>query len=383
MMTKSFDVWKLMDEAIPNEHLKKMSDFIMSGSKLTYGENIKKFEKMWSEWQGCKYSVFCNSGSSANFLAVNALEEGHGSALWVSQACTWSTTVSPILLRGDNLQLCDVNLQNFGPDLDNLEHIFKTQKPKYLILVHLLGFDCYSEELKRLCENYDVRIMEDCCEAHGANHNGVKVGNFGDVSTFSFYYGHHMTTIEGGMVCTDDEEVYERLLLLRSHGLLRELPESNQKKYKDQEVDPSFTFMIPGFNMRSTELNAILGMEQIKDLDEKIAIRNKNFSTFISRLNPEKYITDFDYEGCSNFCFPIIRKDDRVSEVKSKLIYNNIHIRPIIAGSLYEHPFMKNVNMFQYDTNSNYIHHNGLYVGNNHKVNEDMVLDLVTLLDEV
>jgi len=382
-MTKIFDEWKLMDEAIPQDHLEEMSNFILSGNKLTYGENIKRFENAWSNWQGCKYSVFCNSGSSANFLAVNAVEPDHGKALWVSSACTWSTTVSPIMLKNDHLQLCDVNLNNFAPDLNVLEEIFRNKSPKYLFLVHLLGFNCYSEELQQLCDMYGVTILEDCCEAHGANYKGTKVGNFGKTSSFSFYYGHHMTTIEGGMVCTNDESIYKRLLLLRSHGLMRELPQEMQQEHLEEMVDPNFTFLIPGFNMRSTEINAILGMKQIEDLDSRIEIRNENYFRFCDRLDGNKYENNFDRTGMSNFCFPVIRKDGRISEVKKTLLENKIHIRPIIAGSLYEHPFMKSVNMKRYDKNSSYIHNNGIYVGNNHTINNDMVDYLTDTLNAI
>jgi len=381
MITKKFEEWKLMDDAIPQEHLEKMSNFILSGEKLTYGKNIKKFEEEWSKWQGCKYSVFCNSGSSANFLAVNAVESEHNHALWVSSACTWSTTVSPIMLRNDHLQLCDINLTNFGPDLDCLEEIFQQQSPKYLFLVHLLGFNSYSDELQELCDKYGVTILEDCCESHGASYKGTKVGNFGKASTFSFYYGHHMTTIEGGMVCTDDEEIYKRLLLLRSHGLLRELPESMQDK--TNMVDPNFTFMIPGFNMRSTEINAILGLEQIKDLDNRIDKRNQNYLMLCDYLDCTKYENDFTQIGISNFCFPIIRKDGNIDKVRRELDKQGVHTRPIIAGSLYEHPFMKKVNMKKYDKNASYIHNNGIYVGNNHNVKPEDVAWLVEFLNEI
>lgn len=380
---KSFLEWKLMDQAIPEHQLKRISEYIMSGNKLTSGENVKKFEKKWSEWLGCKHSVFVNSGSSANFLAVHAVEPKSEASLWVSQACTWSTTISPILLKNDRVQLCDVNLKTFGPDMKNLEKIFKEQNPKYLFLVHLLGFNCYSDELQKLCDRYGVTILEDCCEAHGASYNGIKAGNFGKVSTFSFYYGHHMTTIEGGMVCTNDDDVYEKLLLLRSHGLMRELPEHMQEKYMSQQVDPDFTFLLPGYNVRSTDINAILGLDQIEDLDERILIRNKNFTKFINEIDPDKYECNFDLNGMSNFSFPIIRKDKNVSAVKKLLKSKNIQIRPIIAGSLYEHPMIKSVNMNVYDKNSSYIHSNGLYVGNNHTVTLDMVDELTELLNEI
>jgi len=379
----TFPEWKLMENGISSEQLSIVADFIQSGEKLTYGKNIKKFEKAWSKWQGCKYSVFVNSGSSANLLAVNAIQPYHKKSLWVSQACTWSTTISPIILRGDSLQLCDVNLENFGPDLENLELIFKTQSPQYLFLVHLLGFNCYSNELQELCDRYNVEILEDCCEAHGASYNNKKVGNFGKISTFSFYYGHHMTTIEGGMVCTNDESLYERLLLLRSHGLMRELPSTMQEKYKDLEVDENFTFLLPGFNVRSTEINAVLGLEQLKDLDARIKIRNDNFNQFCDLIDKSKYECSFDMEGISNFCFPILRKDGNMNDIKKILKENNIHVRPIIAGNLYEHPFIKNVNMKRYDKNCSYINDCGLYVGNNHMINSVMVKGLCKMLEGI
>jgi len=372
--------WLLMDNAIPLDQREKLSDFILSDDRFSQGKYVREFEERWSEWQGCKYSVFVNSGSSANFLAVHALNNHKVDKGWVSQACTWSTTVSPIILSKNKLQLCDVNIPNLDPDLDSLKYILKKYKPSFLFLAHLLGFSAISEELIDLCNRYNVQLLEDCCESHGATHKDTKIGNFGSISTFSFYYGHHMTTIEGGMVCTNDKDIYERVLLLRSHGLLRGLPKDSQEKYK--KIDDNFTFITPGFNVRSTELNAYLGLLQLENLDKHNNIRNKNFNAFASKLDSSKYYTDFKVEGNSSFCFPIITKKGNRDELQEKINYAGIETRPVIAGNLHQHPFIEDECTERLDAKADFIHENGFYVGNNHNVCESDVDWLLTLLNK-
>lgn len=375
--------WKLMNDAIPTEQRERLADFILHNNKFSQGDLVKKFEQKWSEWQGCKYSVFVNSGSSANFLVVHAMSP-NGGHLWTSQACTWATTVSPIMMSGNHLQLCDVRLPNLEPDLDNLNFlVHNNRKPKFLFLANLLGLSAISDELLTFCEEHDITILEDCCESHGATYKGTKVGNFGKVSTFSFYYGHHMTTIEGGMCCTNDEEIYERLLLLRSHGLYRELPSHLQEKYRNDLVNPNFTFLIPGFNVRSTEVNALLGLMQLENLDKHNEIRKENFKIFADGLDSNRFYTNFRTEGNSSFCFPIIYKDESTAKAIEKLNKAGVETRPVIAGNLALHPFMRGVN--QYDTfiNAQRLHENGFYVGNNHTVKPKDVLWLVDLLNNI
>ncbi len=374
--------WKLMDNAISLEQRERLSEFILNGDKFSQGDLVKEFEKKWSEWQGCKYSVFVNSGSSANFLAVYAMSP-HGRDRWVSQACTWATTVSPIMMSGNTLQLCDVDIPSLAPNLDSLNLVIQTTKPTHLFLANLLGFSAISDDLLQMCDENDITLLEDCCESHGATFKGEKIGNFGKISTFSFYYGHHMTTIEGGMCCTDDEELYERLLLLRSHGLHRELPEDSKKKYEDQIVDPNFTFMIPGFNMRSTELNAMLGIMQLENLDAHNQTRRNNFNTFASGLDSDQFFCDFDLEGNSSVCFSVITKNKTSRELREKLDRMGVQTRPIIAGNLYRHPFMKKVVQLRCDENAEYVHENGFYIGNNQNVKQEDVLWLVEFLNGV
>ena len=374
--------WKLMtDRAITDWDRWRLSQFISNSPKLTQGNFVKQFEKEWSEWLGCKYSVFVNSGSSANLMIVRALSDNQKHK-WISQACTWSTAVSPILQHGD-LQLCDVDLTNFGPDLKNLEHIFETQKPKFMFLTHLLGFCAITQELLDLCEKHEVQIIEDCCESHGAKFGDKKVGTNGVASSFSFYYGHHMTTIEGGMVCTNDESLYHELLLLRSHGLLRELPPEEQDKRRSDNVDPLFTFVRDGYNLRSTDLHAFLGTIQLPGLDECIKKRNENYNTFINNLDSSLYRTDYKSDGCSNFALPIFTKRNNIEQIKTILRENDIEYRPCIAGNLYEHPFMQQVEQETFDDNVKQIHRNCIYVGNHKDVKEDMVIELCEILNSL
>ena len=371
--------WKLMDNAISSEQRKEMSDFILNGDRFSQGDIVRFFEKKWSRWQDCKYSVFVNSGSSANFIAAHAAMMKYGyHSTWVSQACTWATTVTPAMLSNNSIQLTDVTIPNLGVDIDCFNEMIKITSPKFLFLANLLGLPAVTDDLLQICDENGIVVLEDCCEAHGAKYKGKQVGNFGVMSTFSFYYGHHMTTIEGGMVCTDDEELYHNLLLLRSHGLLRELPEDAQSKY--DMVDPSFTFVTPGFNVRSTELNALLGTMQLDDLDKNVRIRGQNFEAFVQGLDGSRYYNEFITDGNSSFCFPIVCKLGNRDLVRSVLDDAGIETRPIIAGNLYEHPFMKSTNQYRFDTNAKIIHENGFYVGNNQNVTLD---DVDWLLEEL
>jgi|TARA_R110002051_G_scaffold1143_9_gene5873 CDP-6-deoxy-D-xylo-4-hexulose-3-dehydrase len=365
-------MWKLMtDNAITHKERVDLSEFILHTDKLTQGDTVKLFEKKWSEWLGCKYSVFVNSGSSANLILTRAAKSLNkkDSYSWCAQSCTWSTTISPIIQSEDKLHLCDINLEDFSPNLKQLESIFSEQDTDYLFLTHLLGFSSLSEELLALCDKYDVTLLEDCCEAHGATFNGKKVGTYGLGSSFSFYYGHHMTTIEGGMVCTNNEKLYHELLLLRSHGLLRELPDKEINARKVDDINSSFCFLRDGYNLRNTEVNARLGLLQLPHLDDFVNHRNKLFKLFLDSLDSDKFFTGFNIEGCSNFSFPILVKEhSMLKKVIKALEEIDIEYRPCIAGNLHRHPLTDNIQKRYSDDNSEIIHKNCIYVGNHKDV---------------
>jgi len=372
------------DDAISNTDREKMCDFIQSGSRLSYGEKVKEFEKEWSNWLGCKYSVFVNSGSSANLLVVQAAHDLYGSGDWIAQSCTWATNVAPIIqlnVKNKGIYLTDTDLQTLGPNIENIEHYVKTNNIKYIFLTHLLGLPAISEKLLSICKENDIILFEDTCESHGSTWNGKKLGTFGKASTFSFYYGHHITTIEGGMISTDDEDFYHHLLLLRSHGLLRELPLQEKQKRKIDDIDERFTFLCPGYNVRNTDLHAVLGLSQMSRLNLSVKVRNENFKYYLSKLNSNKYHTNFISDGVSLFSFPIITKNNNIKTIIQILNENHIENRPLIAGNLHRHPMTNVINTYKNDQVSNYIHDNGLYVGNNEFVTLDDVDRLVSLLN--
>ncbi len=375
--------WKLMSSfAIDQEDRRAMSKFIMDAPFLTQSEQVKKFEKEWSKWQGCKYSVFVNSGSSANLLLMDAMRKMFGLGSCVCQAITWSTNVAPVSQVGMDLQLCDVSLSNLGPDLDSLEHICKTSDVKFLFLTHLIGIPAITERLLSIIKEYDLILLEDCCESVGAMYNNKKIGNFGLGSTFSFYYGHHMTTIEGGMICTDSEDLYNELLLSRSHGLLRELPDKVGAQQEVDGVDPSFTFLTHGYNVRNTEINAFLGRRQLQSLDRHIRIRNTNYHRFMSDLG-SRY-RKFEDSQLSSFCLPICCEDiSHRRAVEECLRKHHVEYRPLVSGNLHRQPFMQHSINNIYQDNAEYLHNRCVYIGNHQHVNTNMVNYLVLMLNRI
>jgi CDP-6-deoxy-D-xylo-4-hexulose-3-dehydrase len=365
--------WKLMpSENISNDEKKNLADFILSTDRYTQGEHVKLFEQEWSAWQGCKYSVFVNSGSSANLMLVKSVMDLYGAGGFICQATTWPTNINPaIQLKNSTfLQLCDNSLNNFGFNINEFKTFVKTMKPKYVFLTHVLGFNGATDDLLEICKENNIVLIEDCCESHGANFNGTKVGNIGLAGTFSFYYGHHLTTIEGGMISTNNEELYHQLLLNRSHGFLREHP---NKDNINTTCDRRFTFLTDGFNFRNTEINAYLGRMQLTKLDSNIKIRNKNYNHFISNLNKNKYYTDFNSNGISSFAFPIISRSNNIEKIKAKLTSIGVENRPFIAGNLFKQPYLKSLNMYQNFNNADLIHSNGMYLGNNQFITTEII----------
>jgi len=325
--------------------------------------------------------VMVNSGSSANLLLLAAIKELQGTGGVICQAVTWATNVSPVVQCGFDLRLVDVNLRNFGPDSDDLEALLNETGAKTLFLTHLLGFPAVTDELLQICERHGVTILEDCCESHGATFNGKKVGTLGVGSTFSFYYGHHMTTIEGGMICTDREDLYHLLLPLRSHGLSRELPSPPIVA----GIDPRFTFLIHGYNVRPTEINGFLGQLQLPRLNAAIACRNRNLNAWLTTLDPSFFRTDFDLTGVSSFSLPLLLREPAtttLAAVRKILDEQGVESRPIISGNIARQPFLAGVHQARRRPKADYIHEQGLYIGNNQYVPEVQVRETARALND-
>jgi CDP-6-deoxy-D-xylo-4-hexulose-3-dehydrase len=281
---------KLVKNTITNHEIDSLCSWLSTYPQLTKGSLTLQFEKEWSEWLGVKYSVFVNSGSSANLGMFYALDvSGRLKNKKIVAPCvSWVTTISPIMQLGYDLILCDTDKETLGLDTDHLEKICKEHKPSCLILVHVLGIPNKMKEICDICKKYDVILLEDSCESVGSLYEGIKTGNFGSMSSFSTYFGHHFSTIEGGLISTNDFELYEILKSIRSHGWSRDLSEetiSNLKsKYNIDDFRNLYTFYFPGFNLRSTDLQAFLGISQLKTLDIKNKKRYENYLRYSEKI---------------------------------------------------------------------------------------------------
>ena len=282
------------------EHLKKDDPI------LTNGPYVKAFEEEWSKWLGVKYSVFVNSGSSANLLTMAILKIRHpeGGEVIVP-SLTWISDISSVLQNGFTPIFVDTDPYSLA--MDSAEVISKiTSKTRAVFLTHAQGFDGLTDKLIHHLKLKNIPLIEDVCESHGATHNNEKAGSIGWISNFSFFYAHHMSTIEGGMICTNDAEVYQQLRMLRSHGMVRESNDPNvQNAYKEANPDlnPDFIFSFPAYNVRNNEIGGIMGLSQLKRLDNIVKSRTENLIKFIKQLDSDKYRTDFKLEGSSTVSY--------------------------------------------------------------------------------
>lgn len=371
----------LVKDTIDNDDVDKLIEWLKTYPRLTKGERTQEYENRFSEWLGCKYSVFVNSGSSANLLMLYALLELY--KLRNKKVCCpticWATDLAPIMQLGFEPILVDCNLNNLSVDLDHLEQIFKEEQPAALILVSVLGLSPNMENIVELCKKYDVILLEDNCESQGTEFNGIKLGNFGLMSSFSTYFGHLTSTIEGGMICTNNKSVYDMLKQLRSHGWDRDLDVDRQKELREEwgvdDFSALYKFYVPGFNFRSTDLQAFIGLGQLKKVDQLIYQRNKNFQLFKKKLSPHVWFpTEIDGSLTASFCIPVIA--DSV-EMKQRIIKNlnreNVECRPLISGSMGTQPFyIKKYGRLELP-NASIIDSRGMYIPNHPKLTDDEI----------
>ena len=376
---------KLVKDTIDTEDINKLIDWLRTNPKLTKGEITVRFEEIWSKWLGCKYSVFVNSGSSANLAAIYSLVLSNKlkNKKIIVPAVSWVTTVTPIIQLGLTPIMCDCDVDNLGLDINHLKTLIEEEKPSAIILVHVLGFPNHISEIVELCKQNDILLVEDTCESVGSKYNNKHLGTFGHLSTFSFYFGHHISTIEGGMISTDDEDLYHILLSIRSHGWDRDLPKFKQKelreKYKINEFKSLYTFYYPGFNLRATDLQAFIGLQQMEKLDNIVELRHSNYLKYKDNIKNSFWdVTPPKNSFVSNFSYPIITKN--AHKLIGDLHKNDIECRPLICGSINEHPFWYERYGKLELPNANVVHEYGLYVPNNHQMTEnelDKVIEVV------
>jgi CDP-6-deoxy-D-xylo-4-hexulose-3-dehydrase len=385
-MPKNKFKWQLINDSITDGDKKAMVDFINTpNQRFTNGVKVKEFEKAWSEYLGCEYSVFVNSGASANYMMTSIMKETHGLGEVIVSPLGWVSDVAPLVNLGFTPVFVDVDFKNMSITLENIKAAV-TDHTVGVCLVHVLGFNAISEELVDFCKKNDLFLMEDCCESHGVEHNETKVGNFGDVSNFSFYFGHHITTIEGGMVCTNNSTIYDLAKLFRSHGMTREaspaLMDTYSEKYPD--LNPLFTFSVPGYNFRNQEINAVLGLEQLKRLDFNCEQRSKNFILWVDNLNSNKFMVDYEQNGNSNFALPLIlqKKDLELFKKCCKLLEEEeveYRVGTAGGGNQARQPYLEGYDVIKHDLkNVDHIHDYGLYIGNHPEL---VVEDIVKLCE--
>tara|TARA_B100001540_G_C15752632_1_gene617737 strand:- start:250 stop:1428 length:1179 start_codon:yes stop_codon:yes gene_type:complete len=384
--------WPLMEDTITLKDRLKMAVFVLTSSRLTNGPKVREFEKKWAKWLGVDYSLYVSSGSTANSLIIASVKEYYGlkdGDKVLVPATTWMTNVAPVIQAGLQPIFCDINLSNFSFDTHELEYVAK-QHPdiKAVFITHLIGLSAPVERIKEIFP--DVLILEDVCESHGVKGPDVKKrGSQSIASSFSFYFGHHITTIEGGMVCTNNTELYELMRLKRSHGMAREGSPVYFEKYRNAnpDIDPAFLFMTDGYNFRNHELCAVLGLSQLKKLDKNIEIRKHNYRRYCNGILPHKGLRNPKYQaGNSSFSLPIIPfNEEYVSKIKETLNLNEIEFRPIISGNLLRHPAFRRYELCtqKEEPNVEILHKNGIYVGNNQFVNDRKVDRLLEILSEV
>jgi CDP-6-deoxy-D-xylo-4-hexulose-3-dehydrase len=382
--------WPLMQDTITLKDRLKMALFILRESRLTNGPKVRQFENEWAKWLGVKHSLYVSSGSTANTLLISAVKEYYGlqdGDKVLVPSCTWMTNIAPVIQANLQPIFCDINLKNFSFDVNELKYI-ASQHPdiKVVFITHLIGLSSDVESVREIFPN--ALILEDICESHGVKGPNGKRGVDSIGSTFSFYFGHHITTIEGGVVCTNNTDLYELMRMKRSHGMAREASPHMFKKYSEEnpEIDPAFLFMTEGFNLRNHEVCAVLGLSQLKRLDSIIKIRQFNYKYWLEKIQKYSdyyYLPEYQQDN-SSFCFPIIAKDsDHLKAIKNKCKQSGIEYRPVISGNILLHPAFKKYKLCTERENSNVsiLHKNGMYVGNNQFINTKKIDRLISIMD--
>ena len=388
---------KLMNNNFTNSDISAVKKFLKNKDViLTQAKKVEEFEKKWSKWLGVKYSTFVNSGSSANYISLailKALNKKNKKNEIIVPSLTWVSDVNSIIMNGFKPVFVDIDLNTLSMSPEKV--IKKINKKTLAVFItHAQGFNGFTDNLLRQLKKRNIILIEDVCESHGAKHKNKKLGTFGTISNFSFYYAHHMTTIEGGMVCTNDKKIYDLSRIFRSHGMVREsknktFEKQMKKKYKD--LSPQFIFLHPTLNFRNNEIGAVIGINQLKSLNQNNKERTKNFVFFLKNLNREKYWTDYKIKGSCNYAFPIIlktnniKKRDNFEKILSKY---NIEFRRGNAGGgnqlrqpyLKEIINMKNLKNFK---NVDKVHFFGYYIGNHPSLKKNKILEITKVLNNI
>ena len=363
---------------------------------LTQSKKVEEFEKKWSKWLKVKYSTFVNSGSSANYISISLLKvinKNKTKNEIIVPSLTWVSDVNSVIMNGFKPVFVDINLSNLSM---NTKEVLKKINNKTLavFITHAQGFNGLNDELINKLKQKKIHLIEDACESHGAKFKNKKLGTYGLISNFSFYYAHHMTTIEGGMICTNNKKIYELSKILRSHGMVREAKNKKyEKKFinKYKDLSSQFIFLYSTLNFRNNEIAATFGINQLKNLDKNNQLRTKNFLLFLKNLDPKKYWINYDIHGSCNYAFPIILKTKNLKKrdyFEKQLFKNNIEFRRGNAGggNQLRQPYLKNIiklKNFKEFKNVELVHFFGYYIGNYPELKREKTLKITQILNNI
>jgi CDP-6-deoxy-D-xylo-4-hexulose-3-dehydrase len=379
---------KLVSDTIDKNDINALIEWLSQDEipRLTKGPLTLELEQKWANKIGTKYSIFVNSGSSSILLTLASLKYHNKTRnnKIIVPGLSWSTDVSSPMLLGYETYMCDCNLEDLSCDLDHLEKLFQEHNPSTFILVSPLGLVPNMEEIVLLCEQYNVVLLEDVCESMGSKHQNKYLGSFGLASFYSMYFGHHLSTIEGGFINTDDEELYHLLLMMRSHGWDRDLPKDAQTKLRKEfggnDFDSLYNFYVPGLNVRSTDLQAFIGLRAIDKLDEYSYKRRVNFHQYKSQIkNNILKLKENKNDFVSSFAIPIlnINRDKIAQELQD----NNIEVRPLIAGNMATKPMWYNENKIPSLPNCELVNKIGFYIPNHQDLTKEEINQITTIIN--
>lgn len=349
-------------------------------ANVTMGSKVKLFENEFSKYIGKKHGIMVNSGSSANLLALSLIARKFKRQRpeVITTALTWSTSVFPIYNSGAIPNFVDINLEDFTMDIQSAQTAINDNTTA-ILAVHLLGSPSDARSLRRIADEESIALIEDSCEAHGSKIGSKFIGSFGDLSTFSFFFSHHISTIEGGIILTDDDQFNRDLRSMRAHGWIRERDDREKIIDENNNLDPRFLFVIPGYNLRPTEIQGAFGIHQVKKLERFVEIRNKNASYLSDELSKfsDIIMTHKNRRKIRHawFGYPIvIRPSSRIKrkEFTDFLERRGIETRPIMAGDMTQQPVMKHM-LFKKQgklPNTELVHKNGFFIGNHQGMND-------------
>lgn len=383
----------LMRNNIMREDLNSVIEYLQQDDPLlTNGANVRAFEEEWSAWLGVKFSVFVNSGSSANLMSMTILKFDYpeGGEVIVPPL-TWVSDIASVIQTGFTPVFADINPRTLSMDTEKiLEKI--TKETRAVFITHVQGFNGLTDKLLLELNKRNIPLIEDVCESHGACHKNLKLGSIGLMSNFSFYYAHHMTTIEGGMISTNNYEIYQNLRMLRSHGMIREGTDAKKKDayaVRHPDLNPEFIFAFPAYNLRNTEIGGILGSCQLKRIDENVLRRNENQTIFFDHIDSTRYRTDFQFEGSSNYAFNLILKEANpalMSSLKKVLDQAGIEYRLGSAGggNQLRQPYLMPLISAEVREScplTDHVHFYGMYIGNFPDLSFDEIKEICSVIN--